>query len=58
MLSDLSDAFPQGQFVELFRQEWVTQMAKDVRTNREFSKRTTDTARWARDQIKRQTGKT
>lgn len=31
-------------------------MAKEVRANRDFSERTTATARWAREQIKRQTG--
>jgi importin subunit beta-1 len=33
-------------------------MAKEVRANRDFSERTTATARWAREQIKRQTGMT
>jgi len=31
-------------------------MAKEVRANRDFSERTTATARWAREQIKRQIG--
>jgi hypothetical protein len=31
-------------------------MTKDVRTNRDYSDRTITTARWARDQIKRQIG--
>jgi hypothetical protein len=31
-------------------------MAREIRANREFGSRTTDTARWAREQIKRQTG--
>lgn len=31
-------------------------MAREIRANREFSSRTTDTARWAREQIKRQSG--
>lgn len=32
-------------------------MARDTRANKEFSPRTQETARWAREQIKRQTGK-
>jgi hypothetical protein len=32
-------------------------MVKEVRSNRDFSDRTITTARWARDQIKRQIGK-
>jgi importin subunit beta-1 len=32
-------------------------MARDTRSNKEFSSRTIETARWAREQIKRQTGK-
>jgi len=54
--SDLSRAFPQGEFVDSFRQDWLTAMAREIRANREFQDRTTDTARWAREQIKRQTG--
>lgn len=31
-------------------------MIKDTRSNREFSQRTIETARWAREQVKRQLG--
>ncbi len=31
-------------------------MIKDTRSNREFSQRTIDTARWARELVKRQIG--
>jgi importin subunit beta-1 len=55
--SDISEAFPNGEFANLFRVEWLTQMARDTRTNKDFTSRTQDTARWARDQIKRQSGK-
>ena len=53
---DLAEAFPNGQFADLFRADWLTAMAKEVRSNREFQARTQDTARWAREQIKRQIG--
>ncbi|KAF1986377.1 ARM repeat-containing protein [Aulographum hederae CBS 113979] len=56
VLGDISEAFPNGEFRVLYQAEWVSQFAKEVRSNREFSKRTQDTARWAREQIKRQTG--
>ena len=55
--SDISEAFPNGEFANLFRADWLTQMARDTRSNKDFSSRTQDTARWARDQIKRQSGK-
>lgn len=32
-------------------------MARDTRSNKEFSARTIETARWAREQIKRQSGR-
>jgi importin subunit beta-1 len=31
-------------------------MIKETKTNREFHSRTIDTARWAREQVKRQLG--
>lgn len=57
VLGDLSDAFPGGECADYYRQDWVTQMVKETRTNHDFSKRTIDTARWAREQVKRQTGR-
>ncbi|KAL2356972.1 armadillo-type protein [Cryomyces antarcticus] len=57
VIGDLSEAFPMGEYSNYFRAEWLTQMARDTRANKDFSGRTQDTARWAREQIKRQTGK-
>jgi hypothetical protein len=54
--SDLADAFPNGEISQFYKQEWVTRLIKETRTNREFSPRTIDTARWAREQVKRQLG--
>lgn len=54
--SDLADAFPHGEFADLYRVDWLTAMAREVRSNRDFQARTQDTARWAREQIKRQIG--
>ena len=54
--SDLADAFPNGDFREYFRHDFLTVMARETRANADFSSRTRDTARWAREQIKRQIG--
>jgi importin subunit beta-1 len=56
VVGDLSEAFPTGTYAQYFRQDFLTAMARDVRANKEFSQRTQDTARWAREQIKRQNG--
>ena len=57
LYSDLADAFPNGDFREYFRHDFLTAMARETRANQDFSGRTRDTARWAREQIKRQVGK-
>jgi importin subunit beta-1 len=54
--SDLADAYPNGELVDAFRQDWLTAMIKDTKTNRDFTPRTIETARWAREQVKRQLG--
>ena len=56
VIGDLADAFPNGELVDLLRQEWVSGLIKETRTNRDFSSRTIDTARWAKEQVKRQIG--
>ncbi|KAL5362895.1 armadillo-type protein [Aspergillus floccosus] len=54
VLGDLAEAFPNGEFAAFFRNEWVTALVRDTRQNRDFSSRTIDTARWTREQVKRQ----
>jgi importin subunit beta-1 len=54
--SDLADAYPGGDLADIFRQEWVTAFIKETKTNREYSPRTIETAKWAREQVKRQVG--
>lgn len=56
VIGDISEAFPNGEYSHYFRQEFLTAMARDTRANKDFSQRTNDTARWAREQIKRQSG--
>ncbi|KAF9887041.1 karyopherin beta [Aspergillus nanangensis] len=54
VLGDLADAFPNGEFAAFFSNDWVTSLVRDTRSNRDFSPRTIDTARWTREQVKRQ----
>ena len=57
VVGDISEAFPSGEFSQYFRYDWLTTMCRETRANKEFSPRTQETARWAREQIKRQGGK-
>ncbi|KAF2466360.1 importin subunit beta-1 [Lindgomyces ingoldianus] len=56
VIGDLADAFPAGEFREYFRHDFLTAMTRETRANQDFLGRTRDTARWAREQIKRQVG--
>ncbi|KAK3901634.1 armadillo-type protein [Staphylotrichum tortipilum] len=58
VIGDLADAYPNGQLADAFRQDWVMALIKETRANREFQSRTIETARWAREQVKRQVGGT
>lgn len=52
--SDLAEAFPAGDIASYFKTEWITSMIREVRSNREYQNRTIETARWARELVKRQ----
>ncbi|KAF8473434.1 armadillo-type protein [Kalaharituber pfeilii] len=53
VLGDLAEAFPNGEIADYFRADWVMAMIKETRSG--FGPgRTGDTARWAREQVKRQ----
>ncbi|KAG0135305.1 armadillo-type protein [Tuber indicum] len=54
VLGDLADAFPNGEIAQYFRADWINAMIKETRLNREYAPRTTETARWTREQVKRQ----
>ncbi|EMR62748.1 hypothetical protein MGN70_012631 [Eutypa lata] len=56
VIGDLADAFPHGELADAFRSDWLNAMIKETKTNREFQSRTIETARWAREQVKRQIG--
>ncbi|KAF2485527.1 armadillo-type protein [Neohortaea acidophila] len=57
VVGDISEAFPNGEYSHYFRADWLTAMCRETRANKEFAPRTQETARWAREQIKRQAGK-
>ena len=54
VLGDLAETYPDGSISAYFRNEWVTSLVRETRTNREYGQRTIDTARWAREQVKNQ----
>ncbi|KAJ5819218.1 hypothetical protein N7474_004809 [Penicillium riverlandense] len=54
VIGDLADAFPNGELAAYFRNDWVTTLVRETRTTRHFSARTIETARWTREQVKRQ----
>ncbi|KAI1958957.1 karyopherin Kap95 [Ophidiomyces ophidiicola] len=56
VIGDLADVFPNGEFASMFRNEFVTGLIRETRSNRDYGGRTVDTARWAREQVKRQVG--
>ncbi|KAI0521098.1 armadillo-type protein [Xylaria bambusicola] len=58
VIGDMADAYPNGQLADAFRQDWLSLMIKETKSNREFQSRTIETARWAREQVKRQLGGT
>jgi hypothetical protein len=56
VIGDLSECFPNGEYNVIFRDEFLLNMVKEVRSNREYGNATIQTARWARDQLRAQTG--
>lgn len=56
VIGDLSESFPNGEYNALFREEYLLSMVKEVRSNREYGDSTIATARWARNQLRAQTG--
>ncbi|GAW22452.1 hypothetical protein EKO27_g12062 [Xylaria grammica] len=58
VIGDLADAYPNGELADAFRQDWLSVMIKETKSNRDFQSRTIETARWAREQVKRQLGGT
>ncbi|KAI9276538.1 armadillo-type protein [Sporodiniella umbellata] len=54
IIGDLCEVFgADGQLKFLVNQEWVTELLKEARTNEQYSKLTKETARWAREMVKR-----
>ncbi|EEP77995.1 conserved hypothetical protein [Uncinocarpus reesii 1704] len=56
VIGDLADAFPNGEFASMFRSDFISGLIRETRSTREYGGRTIDTARWAREQVRRQVG--
>lgn len=54
LLGDMAAMFPNGEFKQVYTQDWITEFIKKTRANPSFEPATKDAARWARDQQKRQ----
>lgn len=54
LIGDLAAMYPNGEVSQAFAQPWVTDFIKKTRSSPAFGPNTKDSARWARDQQKRQ----
>lgn len=54
LLGDLAALYPDGTLQQFFRLDKISDFIKKTRSNPSFSQTTKDTARWAREQEKRQ----
>jgi importin subunit beta-1 len=52
--SDIAQTFPKGEFAVFYRSDWLLSMVKETRGNANYVPKTIETARWAREQLKRQ----
>lgn len=52
LLGDLAETF-EGQLKAFFQQEWVPTLLREARTSRHYTQTTKETARWAKEMIKR-----
>ncbi|KAI8888288.1 ARM repeat-containing protein [Backusella circina FSU 941] len=52
LLGDLAETF-EGQLKSFFSQDWVPLLLRDARTNRAYGNTTKETARWAKEMIRR-----
>lgn len=54
IFGDLAMMYPDGRIKNVFLQDWVTEFIRKTRANAAFQQSTKDTARWAREQQKKQ----
>ena len=47
LLGDIAAMYPNGEFKQVFTEEWVTDFIKRTRSNPLFDNKTKDAARWA-----------
>jgi importin subunit beta-1 len=53
LLGDLAETFPSGELKMFLTQDWIQAMLKEGRTNRALPAKTRETARWAKEMVKR-----
>ncbi|ODQ77139.1 hypothetical protein BABINDRAFT_42269 [Babjeviella inositovora NRRL Y-12698] len=54
LIGDLAVMYPDGRIKQAYAQEWVSEVIRKTRSNPQFYQATRDTARWAREQQKKQ----
>ncbi|KAI7885662.1 ARM repeat-containing protein [Lichtheimia hyalospora FSU 10163] len=54
LLGDLADAFG-GQLKQFFQVDWIPHLLREARTSRHYNTTTKETARWAKEMIRRAT---
>lgn len=54
LIGDLARMYPNGGIKQVYAQDWITQFIRKTRSNPNYSQNTQDTARWAKEQQKRQ----
>ncbi|CDK29081.1 unnamed protein product [Kuraishia capsulata CBS 1993] len=54
LIGDLAAMYPNGEIKEVYAQEWVSDFIKKTKNHPMFSQATKDTARWAKEQQRKQ----
>ena len=52
--SDLCETFPGGEYATALKSDWIMSLIRETRQNRDYTSRTHETARWAKELVKRQ----
>jgi importin subunit beta-1 len=53
-ISDVAEAFPNGDLREFFQQEWISECLKQAKSRSGYRSSTKETARWAREMVRAQ----
>lgn len=54
LLGDIASMYPPGTLAEIYKMDWITEIIRKTRSDKSNSQNTRDTAKWAREQQKRQ----